>query len=655
MNLKKSWVNIPLFKNIIKQNTVLAKISLLAVVAFSIMGVFGGSNVIPALLFGISSVVLTTCYAGIVQKYMTNKTEANFMASLPIDSFVLWFTHYIAGLVLVVVPLWIEALLMTLLMFLLQGNGYWFLQSPDNYLFTFQLVTVVLAIIYYTMSFFVSCIAGNRLGQFLYTAVVYAIPFSVYLVIVSGGEALAIGNGFLMDGINDALYLFVPFASGMQCLEGNGWSYALIHCIITILFFIGGYYVFKNRSIENTGSAIMYKKVNVILRAIVVVTISLFIFILLMIFINVVPNGHIRSILLGGCIFVVLGCLMALLAEIIFKNPHVYKSLCYYVPILVFSYIGCYMYGNYSYENVKEDIFLQDKVSMMVMAHTAEQYNNYNDGEFVQIDSKDVKQFVAELEKKPEKLYKEMGLSRPRDSIAIIFHLTNEEERQRQSFTLIIDSEYFDKVSRTMPEMFKKSVDETTINRIINAKEEYWVLSDNNNQFGAAKDILNHPFSICALLTKQEVLSLCEYINSDKYQENTNLFTKKYQLVTDDEVFTLALDYEFIETFTQDKKITQRTTDMQQCYQDIYDADGKQFDTVLALYPQLVSREATRVESFNALTDYQVIDDTTATLNVRYQVYETNDDKPTIVPCKITFTRQDDEMIVSKVERGESK
>ena len=80
MNSRKSWVNIPLLKNIIKNNLFPAKVSLIIFVGVFILSLISGSNSgfsqICIVVYGISAVVLTTIYPCFIQSYQVNKTKS---------------------------------------------------------------------------------------------------------------------------------------------------------------------------------------------------------------------------------------------------------------------------------------------------------------------------------------------------------------------------------------------------------------------------------------------------------------------------------------------------------------------------------------------------------------------------------------------------
>lgn len=641
MNLKKSWVNFSLLKNIIKQNLLLVKISLIAVVAFSIMESFGSDASISAfVLFGMSAVILTTCLAGNVQKYMTSRTEASFVASLPIDSFVLWFTHYLAGLLIVVIPLWLESILIALL----QKNLFSFTGSPIVFLISFQLATIFLAVIYYTISFFVSCIAGSRLGQFLYTVVFYALPTLLYIVIVFGGEALTFGN--FASYSTDLLYLCLPLASGLEFISNGTWNYVLWDILIIIVFFIAGYYVFKKRSIENTGEAILYKSVNVVFRTIVVVITSLFTFIILSKAIAIIPDCRISTIFLGGCIFVVLGSLIALLVEIIFKSNHIYKSMIYYIPIFILSYLGCYAYGNFMYQDLKQEILANEEVTLRAYSNFA-YGNQFFEGDYAAFKSKDIKKVFQDLEKNPEKIYKSNGIVDDRDYITLEIRISNTSRNEMNYFTLKVDRDYFNEVSEKNADLFVSTVDPQMISEIEKNGSEYWYLCYGVDEYFDYRDI-DATKNVFAVLTKQDVSKILTLLQSEEYAKNTTIFTSKISLVVEGSVYSFRLNSDFVSQLISEDNVNKQTRQMNHCI----DALNTQMEDIITLKPELAKGKVVSYSIFNPITDYHIIDDTTVKVRAQYEIYDESIEKTTMISYLVTFEVQGDNVKAIKVEGG---
>lgn len=653
MNLKKSWVNLPLLKNIIKQNTLLAKISLIAVISFLIIGMLGdGLKAISYALFGLSAIILTTCYAGFIQKYMTRKNEANFVASLPIDSFVLWFTHYFAGLLLVVIPLCIESVLLVCL------QGYVFGPSISDFIFTFPTTTVLLAIIYYTISFFVSCMAGNRFGQFIYTVVFYALPFLLYVAINGGGQLLSIGN---VDTFNyDIMGLFMPLTSGLSFISGGTWNFAFWHIIITIAFFVGGYYIFKNRSIENTGEALLYKNINIGLRVILVVTVSLSVFTIFVRVINIIPNYHINNILLGGVIFVVLGCLLALLIEITFKNYHMYKSLLYYLPIFVISYFGCYLYAQYTFSSLQDKVFVGEEVNFKIAIYNRDnQYSNMIDGSVVQIKTEDAKRILDEIQSHPEKILKIDWFVSTKNYAQISISNIKQDKYDYDSFYVEVDTDYLDEILMKNREVFKANLNITTAKQIENSDQEYWYLYDDPNAFYQDSDAVVMPEAfLTAVLTKEEVKNIVSYMQSDAYLQEKILTYTNYYLKTKTGSYTIGIGDIYMGTIFENEQIMARTENVRNSIEQVTPYKNSSFDDILSLSSSLKeisdANEVLGVKEINPGTDVIMVDDNTVIVNVTYTYYDETKEKTMESKYMITFTLQGDEIRAIKVEGGET-
>ena len=648
MNLKKSWVNLPLLKNIIKQNTLLPKISLIAVFAFGIMGIAGDYlSALAVATFGLSAIILTTCLAGLVQKYMTNKNEANFVASLPLDSFVLWFTHYLAGLLLVVIPLWIESIIIAWLPTFYGMNG------TISFVFTIQITTILLAIIYYTISFFVSCMAGNRFGQFIYTVVFYALPFLVYLAIALSGQIMAPGSYNAFDF--NTVELFIPLISGLNFISLDNWPYGIWHLIITIGFFIGGYYVFKNRSIENTGEALLYKKINIGLRVLLVITATLLSFTILSRLIAIMPNYAISSILIGGIIFVVLGSLFALLVEIIFKNPHMYKSLVYYLPVLLISYLGCYFYGQYAFEAIQEKVYVGEEVNFSIYYYNRDETNSYlTDQHRVALKTKDAKKIIDEIQEDREKMLKIDWFVQSKDYIQVEVSNIKNNQYDSDSFYIEVEVAYFDEILEKHRDAFKNTMDIATVTQIENSDQEYWYLYNENlyedEHIVQEKELL-------AVLTKAEVQDIVGYMQSDEYKQEENLYFTNYQLQTKTGEYRIGIGDVYMDRVYQNEAIIVRTEQLRSCLDKISPYNTTVFEEVLKEVPFLKEIQASdgfNMEDIILAKDVTYIDETTVAIKAIYTYYDDIKGKTVKQECIVTFTLQDEEMKVVQVEGGET-
>ena len=271
MNSRKSWVNIPLLKNIIKNNLFPAKVSLIIFVGVFILSLISGSNSgfsqICIVVYGISAVVLTTIYPCFIQSYQVNKTKSSMMCSLPLTTRCVWFTNYLAGYLIALVTLLIEGL--GLMMFLGLNNA----GTEGNIFIRFIMAIFLLLFIYYTLTYLVCSLSGNRLGQVVFSLAAYALPVILLLGLIYISPKLVPSN--LDLGINDTyLYLTFPLAAGMQFIY-SAYPHIFFHLFLGIVTLICSYYVYKNRENEYIGEPLVFRRIIIVLKAILIIAVTI--------------------------------------------------------------------------------------------------------------------------------------------------------------------------------------------------------------------------------------------------------------------------------------------------------------------------------------------------------------------------------------------
>ena len=345
MNSRKSWVNIPLLKNIIKNNLFPAKVSLIIFVGVFILSLISGSNSgfsqICIVVYGISAVVLTTIYPCFIQSYQVNKTKSSMMCSLPLTTRCVWFTNYLAGYLIALVTLLIEGL--GLMMFLGLNNA----GTEGNIFIRFIMAIFLLLFIYYTLTYLVCSLSGNRLGQVVFSLAAYALPVILLLGLIYISPKLVPSN--LDLGINDTyLYLTFPLAAGMQFIY-SAYPHIFFHLFLGIVTLICSYYVYKNRENEYIGEPLVFRRIIIVLKAILIIAVTIcgFGVILLVSKINITYGFKGQSLLF--LIYILIGMIVAIIVEIIFKGRHVYRNLLIYVPVLAIVFGANFMIANKQY------------------------------------------------------------------------------------------------------------------------------------------------------------------------------------------------------------------------------------------------------------------------------------------------------------------
>jgi hypothetical protein len=358
MKLKRYWLNKPLLINIIKNNLLPVKITLILSIGFLLLSLvsFGALVFLYGVLF-ISAVVLTTVYAGIIQGYLSNKTESTYVKTLPLSTITVWFTQYVAGFLLISVTLIIQGVVLYIrLMF----NNY---NRIDFNIFSrFVFATIILVFIYYSISFFVVCISGKRIGQFIFSLAFYAMPLLFYIGIMQVGNTLVAGSVLRID--EETLSLFLPVLSGMMYLDGNRWSFFNLQIVVGVIFFIGSYFVYKYRPLENTEEIILYDGINYIIRCSIIITVTMILYLLISHTGTIFYSYNTKSLLYTGLLYCFIGIVFALGLELLFKSERIYRLLAMYLPLLAVSFIICIIVGQWNLSSAKAELKQANNIYM---------------------------------------------------------------------------------------------------------------------------------------------------------------------------------------------------------------------------------------------------------------------------------------------------
>lgn len=436
MSLKISWISIPLLKNIIKRNILLVKISLITFGGFCLLSWETSLYILPILVFGVSAVLLTTFYAGYIQKYMTNQTEAAFISTLPLEKITMWFTHYLAGLLLILVPLLIEGIVVDYFI----GIQMFFMDEQYSVL----IPTILLTLIYYNISYFTVFLCGTRISQIIFSIAIICTPLFFCL-----GIMMLLGDLYpSMDfgSINFKMfYAIVPFISGIRFLNDGVWPFLTTHIIIMVMFFIASYFVYQNRACEKTGQFSVYKVVNYVVKIYLVITISLILFACVVGLLDVVKNYSFSTIIYMGAIFVSITIPVAILTEMIFKNSQLYKSLGYYIVISLICFSGCYLFGNSLYNNLITEMVKSETVELII-----------DEEIIIELDSKDVEEILNDFNNNKDKLIKSNLFDVNNGSSVQFYGYTYGSNRQFPAISYLVDTDYLNKYIEENDELSKK-------------------------------------------------------------------------------------------------------------------------------------------------------------------------------------------------------
>lgn len=429
MDYKNSLINMSLYKNIIRRHKNPAKISLIAFFACFLLrfvdnfSFFSVLSPITFICFIISAMVLPTIYPGYIQGYLVDKNASKHTESLPISKFSMWLTHYLAGLMLTIVPLMIEV---TMLAF----SPYDYDFSPEKMMLT----TFILTIIYYTIAHFATMIAGNRFGQLVFTVSLYALPTILVVGLQIMGVLLVAGAN-LSSKLNNLAYMLLPLRSGIFfALDGwwREWPFLKTQVFLTILLLVGSYFIYKRRSNETIGQFMMFDVVAYFIKGCLVLSAAMGFFCILVEASDLLVSYRLEDYLLPFIIFLLGGLLVGFVLELLTKSGKEYAALPIYGILLCLGFVGSYFIGNQSSNQTLNALMASKKSEIMIY----QEYFDYNIQDF---DHQIIKQFIEDNKDKfqREPSYDDINKQK-------IYHISfNLSEDEYLSYDMYIKSEDF--------------------------------------------------------------------------------------------------------------------------------------------------------------------------------------------------------------------
>ncbi len=348
MNSRNSLFSFALFKNTIAQckNTalILTALNLFFCLLSNISIMY---SFLTLLVFIFSSVILVLSSAVQVQKYMIQKNTATYIASMPFSNNCLFITKYLAGLFLTLVPLLIQCILMHFI-------------SNDIYGMFFENGRIVgsvfgLGIIYYTMTFFVTCMAGNRVGQLLYSIGLYVLPLGLAFGVTVMSQTIV--PGLVFDFKTDIVYILFPLMSGLEYFFTGEWMSAIGHIIMVVVIFVLSYIVFCSRRVENSGDTMLSSGINVVFRVVVVIASTIIAF---LIFVSLVPISTIFStenLYFLILIFIMIGFLISMSISMIFKEENIFVKNLPNILVLAVVFFMVLQYGQLQIQEIEAELF----------------------------------------------------------------------------------------------------------------------------------------------------------------------------------------------------------------------------------------------------------------------------------------------------------
>lgn len=628
MNSRKSWVNIPLLKNIIKNNLFPAKVSLIIFVGVFILSLISGSNSgfsqICIVVYGISAVVLTTIYPCFIQSYQVNKTKSSMMCSLPLTTRCVWFTNYLAGYLIALVTLLIEGL--GLMMFLGLNNA----GTEGNIFIRFIMAIFLLLFIYYTLTYLVCSLSGNRLGQVVFSLAAYALPVILLLGLIYISPKLVPSN--LDLGINDTyLYLIFPLAAGMQFIY-SAYPHIFFHLFLGIVTLICSYYVYKNRENEYIGEPLVFRRIIIVLKAILIIAVTIcgFGVILLVSKINITYGFKGQSLLF--LIYILIGMIVAIIVEIIFKGRHVYRNLLIYVPVLAIVFGANFMIANKQYLSGINNSRYEVTADLVAELAGNQEYLSLS------LNNEVTKEFLNYLSKHRDDLHFEKYDDEQQD-LAMMYTYQYEHG---------LDDDYY---SYSIYYINKKAV----IDFFNGPGNKYFdKLLNYTEGLKKEKSLICYVNDHAVYLNKEEIQELIKLLPNQEIKPKNIFSIKTYNLLNPDSVNYLISSNEAITNFITSDELIERAVFIENCRDVIDDinSDSTKFEEqIKAVVSTQFSHETIDMVYPNGDSTVIAFSNDEVIYQGTYEVV-TKEGNNYTYPLEFTLKKGDDGVIVNDIKVG---
>lgn len=626
MNLRKSWVNVSLLKLIIKNNLFPAKISLIiftAVYLLSLLVINSDFNVICLIVFAFSAVILTFIYPCYLQSYLVDKNKSALIVSLPLDTKTVWLTNYLAGYLIALVTLLLEGIMLVIMMFVLKLD-----YIPNNLYLRFLLTVIILLFIYYTITFLVCCMSGERLGQVAFSIMFYCMP----LILIAGFTYISPRLVPMTIESVDSWYYFmmIPLAAGIGFIQ-NGSLYLLIHFLTAVLLLILSYYVYKHRENEYVGEPLVFFKISIFLKMGLIIVGTILFFCLILIATKFDLNYGISGILMMFLIYMIIGILVSLIVEVIFKGNHIYRNLAIYIPVIAMVFGLNYLIVNERYLHFyKNEENLLGSINNIYLSDY-----NYS----LELDTEMVRDVQDYLSKHRNKVYVDEYFEKQKERMYLHIYNDNVSYDLFTDSDLIVDffenegNKYFDEFFE-----YDDLVDEKYVSTYINFDEYHGI------NFYFNQDDIN---KLMASINNQKIVpkDLIEKDFIEFYGSHD-----KWIIPLDDQLFDIIKDEAFLK---RSIFVGEANTYLYDLTSEIASTSyAQQFQAVL----ENVVGERISLYYLNTETEYdfglEEFSDTQVIYSSLYNVVTRSDEEHSIV-VKYTAEKNGDTFVVTSIEAGE--
>jgi|GEM_PF-283221 len=324
--------------------------------------IYRGSGVLVVLV-ALSSIVA----AAAVFSYMHNSRSTAMINALPFDRKTTFFSNYISGLLMVMIPL-----LLLFLGLLGIGLAYGMLQIVPLLVWLFIFATLTLLL--YSLAVLMGLLTGNIIAHLVFYGIANFLLIGLEVLVKRNLGYFLYGYSLNVNALNSG-YIFdvatpIVYTANINNTYNN-WGVWIAYLLAAILFTWLAFQLYRRRKMENAGDVIAIKRLNPVFKYGVTVCSSLaFGSFLLAVF--SLENSFEAAVIL----YLMAGIIGYFVAEMLLKKSfrvwRNYRGFLVYALIFVLVAVSVY-YDWYGYANRMPDA---DRVEAVAFSHDGISYIN---------------------------------------------------------------------------------------------------------------------------------------------------------------------------------------------------------------------------------------------------------------------------------------
>lgn len=216
--------------------------------------------------FILLSVLIIPIFIGLILfRYIQTKNTSDLIHSLPIKRESLFISNIIFGLLLIVLPVLLIALISTIV-FLSFG-----LSNHLYIILNWMIATLVFNIIFFSVSVFSGMITGKSTLQGILTYILLILPYGLSKLIVINTKNLVYGffyNDNHIYNLENITIKFSPINRLFIYFDYNDFTIQeiIIYLLISVIVIVTSYYLYKLRQTESATQSITFKILKPILK-----------------------------------------------------------------------------------------------------------------------------------------------------------------------------------------------------------------------------------------------------------------------------------------------------------------------------------------------------------------------------------------------------